>query len=332
MATLAEDALERGATPAAAVRRTAKRYGSATGGRVVVVDAAGRSVLDTQAPTPRQFASRPEIRAALAGAVATGRRHSATAGGDLLYVAVPVASGGVVHGVVRITYPMAAVDRSGSGGTASSSSPSPGSSSSPLPPRRRALARWTVGPLAALETRGGPPRRPASSKRDRPSRARPRSAGSRRPSTRWPPKLDSLVRSQDAFVADASHQLRTPARGTAAATRESRAPTCRPGCPFRDRGCAPGGRAAVRARRRPSRARPVRPGDRRAPSRSTSMPSPRSASRRGSALADERGVALVAEGGGPALVEVGPGQHRAGARQPRSRTPSTSRRPVRRSG
>ena len=56
------------------------------------------------------FASRPEIAAALRGRVAQGVRHSSTLHENLLYVAVPVAAGGVVRGAVRITYPTSAVD------------------------------------------------------------------------------------------------------------------------------------------------------------------------------------------------------------------------------
>ncbi|MGZ4402773.1 MAG: sensor histidine kinase, partial [Gaiellaceae bacterium] len=56
------------------------------------------------------FQSRPEIRQALHGRVATGTRRSTTLGADLLYVAVPVASGGRIDGAVRVTYPTSAVD------------------------------------------------------------------------------------------------------------------------------------------------------------------------------------------------------------------------------
>ena len=55
------------------------------------------------------YSTRPEFATALNGTVTTGTRHSNTLGTDLLYVAVPVASGGVVHGAVRITYPTSAV-------------------------------------------------------------------------------------------------------------------------------------------------------------------------------------------------------------------------------
>ena len=83
-----------------------------TGGRVVVVDAPGHRASSTRARfrATRQFASRPEIAAALARPGRHRRRHSNTLGGDLLYVAVPVASGGGVLGAARITYPTSAVD------------------------------------------------------------------------------------------------------------------------------------------------------------------------------------------------------------------------------
>ena len=86
------------------------RYSRDTGGRVVVVDAKGRSVVDSAGIIRGNFSTRPEIRTALGGTVATGVRHSNTLGTDLLYVAVPVASSGVVHGAVRITYPMTEVN------------------------------------------------------------------------------------------------------------------------------------------------------------------------------------------------------------------------------
>lgn len=208
MATLAEDALEGGDPVTAQIRRTAMLYRAETGGRVIVVDAGGRAQLDTDPSGSTSFASRPEIVAALRGDIATGRRHSDTLGGDILYVAVPVASGGTVHGAARITYPMAAVnDRihrywlvlAGIAGIVLLAAGAVA----------LALTRWTTRPLSTLELAavqvgagdlaarapvGGPPelRRLASTFNTM--------AG----------KLDQLLRSQDDFVADASHQLRTP--------------------------------------------------------------------------------------------------------------------------
>jgi signal transduction histidine kinase len=94
------------------VAAIAYRYRRDTGGRVVIVDRRGVAVIDTDPTTKgvESFLSRPEIRQALSGRVAAGTRASATLGADLLYVAVPVASGGRIDGAVRITYPTSTVD------------------------------------------------------------------------------------------------------------------------------------------------------------------------------------------------------------------------------
>jgi signal transduction histidine kinase len=109
VASLYEDALESGAAPA---DDPALGGYARSGGRVVVVDRQGVSVIDTDDPggPRRDFSTRPEIAAALDGARATGTRRSDTLDTDLLYVALPVASGGVVHGAVRITYPTSTLD------------------------------------------------------------------------------------------------------------------------------------------------------------------------------------------------------------------------------
>ena len=84
MATSAEDPLERGSTtPTIQLRRLAAQYARDPGGRVVVVDRTGTSILDTESPAGRSFGSRPEFAAALAPdhpSIATGTRHSSTLG------------------------------------------------------------------------------------------------------------------------------------------------------------------------------------------------------------------------------------------------------------
>ena len=115
IASLAESTIE-GDLPTSnlkAVERLATRYAAATGVRVVITNGEGVALVDTAPPVPgeRTFATRPEFRAALRGDVATGTRRWNTLGYDLLYVAVPVASGGKVYGAVRITYPTSELDR-----------------------------------------------------------------------------------------------------------------------------------------------------------------------------------------------------------------------------
>ena len=114
MATFAEDPLERGASKAPPQASSGRRrsYQQAPGGRVVVVNGRGISIVDTRDPVGQNMRTpgRPEIARALGGSVATGTRHSNQLGTDLIYVAVPIASGGHIRGAVRITYPTSALD------------------------------------------------------------------------------------------------------------------------------------------------------------------------------------------------------------------------------
>lgn len=88
------------------------RYVRETGGRVVMVDANGIAVIDSDAPSavPRDFSTRPEFVQALAGHYNTGERASNTLGESLLYVAVPIVQEGKVIGAVRVSYPTTTLD------------------------------------------------------------------------------------------------------------------------------------------------------------------------------------------------------------------------------
>lgn len=211
LGTFVEDALQEGGSVDA---RSITRYTSESGARVVVVDEEGRALIDTDAPSPgeRSFATRPEIIDALDGRVAIGTRHSDTLDSDLLYVAVPVASAGRVYGAVRVTYPTTELDRRVDrywwtlGGVAAVSLLTATlvglalarSVTRPLGRLERAASAIGHGDLTARAgTEGGPPvvRSLAGAFDDMASR------------------LKELVDAQDAFVADASHQLRNPLTG-----------------------------------------------------------------------------------------------------------------------
>jgi len=208
LASLVEDSLQQRTAVPTFVSRVARDYTRDTGGRVLVVDRTGTVLVDSAPTGSRDFSSRPEVARALAGEIATGTRHSRTLGVDLLYVAVPVASSGVVHGAVRISYPTSAVESRihrywtllaiiAAGVLAAAALVA------------TVLSRWMTRPLGRLE-----------------QAAETIGAGDLtvRASVEGPPEvrrlaetfnamtaeLDQLVRSQDAFVADASHQLRTP--------------------------------------------------------------------------------------------------------------------------
>ena len=185
------------------------RYQRSTGGRATIVDAGGASVADSAPSAGESFANRPEIQAALAGREAVGWRYSRTLGQPLLYVAVPVASAGRVRGAVRITYPASFVERRIQrtwlllGGTATVilgtvlllSLLLARSVSRPLRELEDAAARVGRGQLVtrALVPSG-------------PREARALALAFNEMTAR----LERLVDAQHRFVADASHQLRTP--------------------------------------------------------------------------------------------------------------------------
>jgi signal transduction histidine kinase len=208
LASLVEDSLEQGAPVPARIRRIARDYGVDTGARVLVTDNRGRPLVDSAANGTMDFASRPEIASALNGEIATGTRSSRTLGTDLLFVAVPVASSGHVHGAVRISYPTSAVDARihrywtvlaiiaavvlAVAATVAA-----------------VLARWVTRPLDRLERAADAVGRGNLAARA-PAEGPPEVRRLAETFNSMASELDVLVRSQDAFVADASHQLRTP--------------------------------------------------------------------------------------------------------------------------
>jgi signal transduction histidine kinase len=211
LAALVQDAVRAGARPGdPTLERIVRGYTASTDARVVVVGPRGGLLVDSDdSELGRDFSTRPEIAEALAGTVATGSRHSDTLGLDLLYVAVPVASGGRVHGAVRASVPTSRVDRlvrrywlvlAGIGVVVLAVVAVAG----------LWLARWVSRPLTDL--------------RDAARRAEGGDLGARADAADGPPevrelagafndmvgRLDLLVGTQEQFVADASHQLRSP--------------------------------------------------------------------------------------------------------------------------
>jgi signal transduction histidine kinase len=187
----------------------AEKYAIRTGVRVVVVNAQGTSLIDTAGDPNRDFSTRPEIQTALAGTQTTGVRHSDDLKTDLLYVAVPVASGGHVFGAVRLTLDTAEVNAAvhrfwlgllgiaavvliavaGIGWAIARSV------TRPVRTLHATAARFATGDL----TTGAP----------HPGAAREIVALEATMNT-MAQRLGQLLAEQRAFVADASHQLRTP--------------------------------------------------------------------------------------------------------------------------
>ena len=95
-----------------ALGRLADEAARTARGRVIVLDARGRLLADSGgAPLGTSYASRPEIAVALHGRSFQNQRDSATLGRTILATAVPVRRGTQVIGAVRITQSVAAVRR-----------------------------------------------------------------------------------------------------------------------------------------------------------------------------------------------------------------------------
>jgi signal transduction histidine kinase len=195
------------------LQRIARKAASDLGARVIVVGARGRLLADS-AGVPRgvvSYASRPEIRLALGGRRAQGERQSETLGQKLLYTAVPITNRGTTVGAVRVTQSVAQVSHRirrsvlvliAIGAFALLIGVAiawviAGSLSKPLRNLARTARRVESGELEARADVAGPAenREVAVAFNDMTER------------------LERVLESQRQFVANASHQLRTPLTG-----------------------------------------------------------------------------------------------------------------------
>lgn len=206
IATIYEDVLQEDLEPDPAA---ATEYAASTGARVVVVDVDGISIVDSAREPNRDFSTRPEINTALEGQRSTGTRRSDTLDTDLLFVAVPAASGGTVHGAVRVTFDAHEVTervwRFWFGLIAIAAVVLltvtivgwilAGSVTRPVRRLQAAAQRFSRGDLTPITSDASAPPELASLETGLNDMAG---------------RLDELLERQRAFVADASHQLRTP--------------------------------------------------------------------------------------------------------------------------
>jgi len=189
----------------------ATSYQHSTGGRVTIVDATGLVLADSDPAQPgqRNFADRPEVAAALHGQENSGQRHSNTLGRDLFYAASPMVWRGQITGAVRIVYPPSLVNRriveswlllgvvalAVLAVAALAGKLLAGSVNRLVRELEAAAARLARGELGA---RAAVPAGPGE--------LRSLAAAFNHTAA----ELERLVGSQRAFVADASHQLRSP--------------------------------------------------------------------------------------------------------------------------
>jgi signal transduction histidine kinase len=190
-----------------------RRAGETARGRVVVVDARGTLLADSAGPSElgTSYAARPEIRAALAGRRFQQTRASRTLGESLLATASPIARGGRTVGVVRVTQSVAAVNRAvrrsigglvAIGGVVLLLGLIAGA----------LIARALARPLARLEATAG---EIAAGDLDRraPVEGTAEQRSLARSFNEMTERIARTLRAQREFVADASHQLRTPLTG-----------------------------------------------------------------------------------------------------------------------
>lgn len=186
------------------------------GGRVIVVDAEGILLADSQGRRHLgdDYANgqRPEIDAAVAGRPDSEIRRSNELGTDLLATAVPIQDDGVTVGAVRITKPMSEVRSEttravlglvavGSAGLVAGlilAWALAGSLARPLGRLAEASRRLGAGDLSARAEHVG-----GASEIEQLTRSFDEMAD----------RLERTVRAQREFVANASHQLRTPLTG-----------------------------------------------------------------------------------------------------------------------
>jgi two-component system, OmpR family, sensor kinase len=193
------------------LRALTERAASTLGARVIVVGPNGGLRADSAGRAAGSYASRPEIKVALSGRTAQGERQSETLGTKLLYTAVPVTSGGRTVGAVRVTQSVSAVtDRV----------------------RRSVLALVAIGAAALLlglvlawflaDSLSRPLRKLAKTAREVEEgdfEARAEVAGPQEAKevaiafNDMAGRIGTVLAAQREFVANASHQLRTPLTG-----------------------------------------------------------------------------------------------------------------------
>ncbi len=180
-----------------------------SGAHIVLVDAQGVSIVDSDRAPGQSYAARPAVAAALTGIGSSAERWSPELDATAQVVALPFVSDSRVHGALLLARDAHEVDERvrdfwlGLGGVAAAVL------------ALMAVAAWTLArsltrPLRRLEAEARRFARGDLHAMANPQGAPPEVTELATTLNAMASRLEELLRTQRAFVADASHQLRTP--------------------------------------------------------------------------------------------------------------------------
>ena len=234
------------------LERDAERYAADVGGRVVVLDSDGTVLVDSAGEDVGEdfaTAGRPEVAQALDSQAVADVRRSDEEGGDIAVAAAPIIDEGELVGAVRISRGVQTVQENVGSATAAIAAVALGGLVAGLV-LAVALARSIARPMTRLATTAR-----SFGEGDLSSRAGPIEGDAEvkelaHSFDEMAERTERTVRSQREFVANASHQLRTPLTGIKLRLEGAIADTTDP----RIRDGAAGGRSGGRSARADHRA------------------------------------------------------------------------------